>query len=438
MESQSFITKADEFKNNQIKECPYCNAIVPLSEYDDHMFCHQIDGQENGQQGFNINNYGIQINSCNNNNSNSINSINNNNNVMNINSNINSNNINSNNSLMNNNNNNNNHNNDNNYSLFQDNNISQPYINPVSQQINSINVINDNNNQNNQINQISHINHNNQNNQNNNPNFNSNNNINNNNKNNNIPNSNEGSFIDKIKNYFIPQIKNTINSNNNNQNNNVRDIMNIPIEQLSPDERAERNRIEEQRAYEKKILGIANSESKIQAEDSRSNGEKITDFIQNNSNAILATIDIIGCLTLHTPSIARTVSRVANFVGEQYSNYMNSNNSSGNNVNDVESNDYNNIIRQHPELKKKDKDVDTIIKFLPVSEIKEIKLNPDNNNNNTKCIICLSEFEIGDQVSALPCAHVFHSECIASWLKKHCQCPVCKFDITLKSLIGAI
>ena len=428
---ESFLPKTDEFKNNQIKECPYCNAIIPLSEYDDHMFCHQIDGQENGQQGFNINNYGIQTN----NNNQNLNSINYNNN-------INSNNFNNNINLANNNNN----NTENNFSLFQDNNISQPYINPDSQKINSINAINENIN-NNQINIINPYNQNNiQNfnnindisNNNNNQNFNSNiNNTNNNNNYNNIPYSSQESFIDKIKNYFVSQNNNNNNNNNNqnNQNNNERDIMNIPREQLSPEERAIRNRIEEQKAYEKKILGIVNSESQIQMQDNRSTGEKVTDFIQNNSNAILATIDIIGCLTLHTPSIARTITRVAGFVGEQYNNFMNSSSDKSGNIN-LENDDYNNIIRQHPELKKKDKDVDTIIKFLPVSEIKEIKLNPDNINNNTKCVICLSDFEIGDQVSALPCCHVFHTECIASWLKKHCQCPVCKFDITLKSLIG--
>ena len=385
MESNNFSIKTDEFINNQTKECPYCNAIIPLSEYNDHIFCHQIDGQENGDQSFNINNYGLQINN-NNSLSNNINSNNNTNNISN--------------NLMNN----NNVNNYNNQNNIQ----GQPYINPIYQNLNSINVINDNN-QNNQNNQNIQNNQSIQNN------------INNNNK--------QGSFIDRIKNFLIP-------SNNNNQNNS-RDIMNIPRENLSPEELEERNKIEEQRAYEKKILGIANSESKAKVEDNRSTGEKISEFIQNNSNAIFATIDIIGCLTLHTPSIGRTILRVSNLIGDQYNNFVNNKNSENNN-NSVGTSEYDGIIREHPELKKKDRDPDTIIKFLPVSEIKEIRNQENNNSNNTKCVICLSEFALGDQVSALPCAHVFHTECIASWIKKHCQCPVCKFNVTLKSLIGGV
>ena len=33
--------KTEEYLNNQTKECPYCNAIIPLSEFNDHIFCHQ-------------------------------------------------------------------------------------------------------------------------------------------------------------------------------------------------------------------------------------------------------------------------------------------------------------------------------------------------------------------------------------------------------------
>ncbi len=494
MESSSYLNKSEEYKNNQIKECPYCNSILPLSEYNDHMFCHQIDEQENGQQNFNINNFGTQMSNNNNINSynnNNINSCNNNNNISSFNNNNNiqqncnnppsktllnnNNNINNINSININNNSNNQNKNiineDNNFSLFNDDNDNtninniQPNIDPKIQNLNSINCINDNNNNNNINNNNNNINNNNNNiNINNNiNNVNNQNNIINNNNNNNVNNQNQNnnnninqnkddssqqgqtSFLDTIKSYYNNWIPSYFSGNKNNDKEKEKEnnLLNAPIESLSPEEREKRYKIEEQKAYEKKILGIANSESKVKPENNSNYGEKISNYIQNNTNTIFAVIDIIGCLTLHTPSIGRTITRVANFIGDTMNNSNNNNqNNQNNNINPNELgelNDYNSIIRNHPELKDKDKDPDIIIKFLPISEIKEIKNNnpnENNNNNNNRCIICLSEFEIGDQVSALPCAHVFHTNCIASWLKKHCQCPVCKFEITLRSLIG--
>ena len=72
------------------------------------------------------------------------------------------------------------------------------------------------------------------------------------------------------------------------------------------------------------------------------------------------------------------------------------------------------------------------MKFIPIWEVKENKKS-DNNNN---CIICLYEFNIGDKISALPCLHVFHFDCIKHWLKNELSCPVCKLEVTLTSIIG--
>jgi hypothetical protein len=47
------------------------------------------------------------------------------------------------------------------------------------------------------------------------------------------------------------------------------------------------------------------------------------------------------------------------------------------------------------------------------------------------CAICLYNFENHDQVceSNNPeCKHVFHEECLASWLLKHKDCPICRCD----------
>eukprot|EP01052_Picozoa_sp_SAG31_P054037 SAG31_NODE_14161_length_824_cov_1.028966_1_plen_152_part_00 len=43
-----------------------------------------------------------------------------------------------------------------------------------------------------------------------------------------------------------------------------------------------------------------------------------------------------------------------------------------------------------------------------------------------KCSICLGEFEHGELVQALPtCTHIFHPDCIQSWLRVRHTCPLC-------------
>ena len=69
--------------------------------------------------------------------------------------------------------------------------------------------------------------------------------------------------------------------------------------------------------------------------------------------------------------------------------------------------------------------------LLPSSTITEKKESEGQENN---CIICISDFEIGDKVTSLPCLRVFHTECIKSWLQSKNHCPICKYNITEESL----
>ncbi|KAI8553852.1 hypothetical protein RHMOL_Rhmol05G0048100 [Rhododendron molle] len=63
--------------------------------------------------------------------------------------------------------------------------------------------------------------------------------------------------------------------------------------------------------------------------------------------------------------------------------------------------------------------------------------NNDNDNDSVDddcdrrelmCSVCLVEFGGEDAVSQLPhCGHVFHEECIQSWLdRNHFTCPLCR------------
>ncbi|KDP43948.1 hypothetical protein JCGZ_05415 [Jatropha curcas] len=71
-----------------------------------------------------------------------------------------------------------------------------------------------------------------------------------------------------------------------------------------------------------------------------------------------------------------------------------------------------------------------IIKSLPVYAYYQ-----GDTKYQTECPICLGEFEEKEMLKMIPyCKHVFHLECIDTWLKMHVNCPVCRgtqfFDIS--------
>lgn len=53
-----------------------------------------------------------------------------------------------------------------------------------------------------------------------------------------------------------------------------------------------------------------------------------------------------------------------------------------------------------------------------------------NSNNQDEsdivCSICFGPIENGDTVGDLPCHHLFHAECLKSWLTRRAVCPLCQ------------
>jgi E3 ubiquitin-protein ligase RNF115/126 len=41
------------------------------------------------------------------------------------------------------------------------------------------------------------------------------------------------------------------------------------------------------------------------------------------------------------------------------------------------------------------------------------------------CIICISGFVMGDIIMTIPCSHVFHMDCLTTWLMINGVCPLC-------------
>lgn len=66
-----------------------------------------------------------------------------------------------------------------------------------------------------------------------------------------------------------------------------------------------------------------------------------------------------------------------------------------------------------------------------VEALGEVTLDHDNlPSSANQCAICLDMILVG-RVTGLPCSHIYHTNCIARWLRKSNLCPLCRFVIPL-------
>jgi hypothetical protein len=61
--------------------------------------------------------------------------------------------------------------------------------------------------------------------------------------------------------------------------------------------------------------------------------------------------------------------------------------------------------------------------------IESFPYDKDVNGENIECSICLIDFEDEDDVSSLPCNHLFHKACIEEWCSYKADCPNCREKI---------
>ena len=56
-------------------------------------------------------------------------------------------------------------------------------------------------------------------------------------------------------------------------------------------------------------------------------------------------------------------------------------------------------------------------------DLKECSCGQEETAELGTCSICLGEYEEGDEMMALPdCSHVFHADCMSSWLRVRHTC----------------
>eukprot|EP00939_MAST-03C_sp_MAST-3C-sp1_P003692 g3692.t1 len=67
-----------------------------------------------------------------------------------------------------------------------------------------------------------------------------------------------------------------------------------------------------------------------------------------------------------------------------------------------------------------------------IAKLPKTKFRPGMfDDSDSKCAICLCDYEDGDDLRPLPCAgkHHFHQECVDDWLKVNATCPICREEI---------
>jgi len=69
------------------------------------------------------------------------------------------------------------------------------------------------------------------------------------------------------------------------------------------------------------------------------------------------------------------------------------------------------------------------IQNLPVKRYDPSEMQ-DAEGDRTTCVVCMQDFEEGEQLRVLPCSHEFHTQCVDRWLKVKKDCPLCRRDIS--------
>ena len=82
------------------------------------------------------------------------------------------------------------------------------------------------------------------------------------------------------------------------------------------------------------------------------------------------------------------------------------------------------------ELKLNEKPVNQgLVQSLPDNKFHKQEQEGKKNDEDGKCLVCMTEYEEGESIKTLPCFHKYHTECIQDWFKRQNFCPICRHEI---------
>jgi len=64
-----------------------------------------------------------------------------------------------------------------------------------------------------------------------------------------------------------------------------------------------------------------------------------------------------------------------------------------------------------------------------VEGLDKITISQEHIDKEMECAVCMDAFVVESVTFQMPCAHLFHENCLRSWLGQHNSCPVCRHEL---------
>jgi len=82
-------------------------------------------------------------------------------------------------------------------------------------------------------------------------------------------------------------------------------------------------------------------------------------------------------------------------------------------------------------------DVKIVLNEDKFNNLERVSLNNLVDTNVKDCLICLECFDEKDELIKIKCKHIFHCNCIKSWLcNESNKCPVCRIEVDKGDLVN--